>query len=106
MQKNKAVTTDMTKRISKMTGLYQYQVRKVMTAAIQCIVNDLALGKTVSLLSLGKFRLQKREKRKAFNPYTKEWFELEDCHVPKFKFGKRAYDFIKCEATKNIEGSD
>ena len=84
-----------------MTGLYQYQVKKVLVAVVQCIVNDLALGKEVHFLSLGKFKTFKKEKRQGFNPYHGKHFEIDECYVPKFKFGKRAYDFIKSEATKN-----
>lgn len=98
---SKTVYTDMTKRIANITGLYQYQVRKVIVAAIQCIINDLALGKTVSLLSLGKFSLKKRPTRKVYNPRLKKLVEYKTAYLPKFKFGMRAYEFIKSEASKN-----
>lgn len=100
--KTKIISTDTVKRIALITGLYQYQIKKVLIATVQCIVNDLSQGHEVHFLSLGKFKLKHQKTCKGFNVYRREPMQLKERFVPKFIWGKRAYEFIRSETTKNL----
>lgn len=96
------IHTDMIKRIAKQTGLYNYQVKEVMRAFIRCTLSDLAEGKVVSILSLGKFWLKRYEAGKVWNPIKQIHQDKGVRYIPKFRFGPTARDFIRDEAQKNI----
>ena len=104
MGKYKFVWTDLTSRIAGMTGLYENQIRRVMIAAVKCIIYDLAHGKDVYFFSVGRFFLQHRKPRKGRNPYLAKTVDLGERYVPKFEYGKRAKKYIRDEATKHLIG--
>ncbi len=104
MAKPQVVSTDMIIRIAELTGLHQYEVRLVLVSMIQCMMNDLALGKTVHFLSLGKFWLKHVPARKGFNPYRRIPADYPEGFVPKFTWGRRAYEFIRSETRKHLLG--
>lgn len=102
MAKPKIISTDMIACIADLTGMHQYQVRLVLVSMIQYMMNELALGKTVHFLSLGKFWLKLVPARKGFNPYRRIPADYPEGFVPKFTWGRRAYEFIRCETRKHL----
>jgi nucleoid DNA-binding protein len=98
--------TDMTKRIAKKTGMYDYQVRAILMAFIQETITDLARGKSVHLMALGKFWVKKMKPCRVWNPRKKEQFQVGTRYLPRFEYGGKAYAFIKQEATNNCEGAE
>ena len=100
----KRLPDDLVISIAEETGLYQYQVRLVLVAFIRCLISQLAQGRTVHFLSLGKFWLRHMKARKGFIPYHRKPAEYPESFVPKFTWGKRAYAFIREEAKRNLLG--
>lgn len=98
----KISSKDNIKRLSRLSGLYEYQVKKLLVSLCQCIVNDLAKGMDVQVLSLGKFYLKKRPAKSMFNPYHQKIMEYDAAYIPSFRWGKRAYDFIQSESKRNL----
>lgn len=97
---------NLVKKIADETELYDYQVRLVMNSFIRNVLTELANGKTVHLLSLGKFWMKKVEGKNIWNPQKREKRYVEERYIPKFTFASRAYYFARDEATKNITGEE
>lgn len=103
--KVKLLHTNMLRRIAKMTGLFEYQVRDVILAFIRFTLSDLTEGKEVHILSLGKFWLKKLENTTIWNPNIRKMVKVGVRYVPKFTYGPSVVRFIKAEAKKHFEGT-
>lgn len=80
-----------------MTGLYQYQVKKVLDAITDLIVNDLIGKKEVVFPSFGKFRLRLHCARKGSHPQTLKTIDIPERYLPQFMWSRNAYEHIKRE---------
>nr|BDD47577.1 hypothetical protein 11 [bacterium] len=98
--KQRTFQAEIIERVATETGLYQYQVKKVLEATAHIVVKDLIRGKEVHVLSLGKFWLSRYGARRGFNPRARKSLWLEERLLPKFTWGRRIYGIIKREATK------
>ena len=90
----------MISRICSRTELYEYQVKKVLQTFVMLTITDLIAGKPVHFYSLGKFWLKEAKAQIGWNPASKKRQALKRRFIPKFKYGKKAYDFIRNEAEK------
>ena len=101
----KRLPDDLVAEIAAETGLYQYQIRLVLIAFIRSVLSQLAQGKTVHFLSLGKFWVRHMKARKGFIPYHQKPTEYPESFVPKFTWGRRADAFVREEAKRNLLGN-
>ena len=104
MGRVKNVYTDMTKRIAQQTGLFEHQVRAVVLAFVRNVISDLSLGKSVHVMSLGKFYIKRMGARKIFDPFRGKPDRVGDRYIPRFTFGRRVLEFIKRESLVSLGG--
>ena len=93
-------------RIADATSLYRYQVKKVLDAMSHLVVSDLIQGKSVYFPALGKFWMAYYRAGPAFNPIAMKPIETRDRYLPKFKWGKRVYGYIKEERGRTSTGDN
>lgn len=94
------------KRVARQTGFPMVQVKTVIVEFIRVIITELANGRTVYMMSLGKFWLKPVEAKKAWNWRKKLYMSLPHRMIPKFKFSNNVYELIRSEASKFIEHAD
>lgn len=100
--KKKLKLKEITEKISEDTGLKEYEVKSVVISMIKYIATELANGRSVYLLSLGKFWLKHMAPQKGWDPRRLERMDLKDRFIPKFSFSNRLYYFIRDEASKKL----
>ena len=102
MQK-KAHMQDLFKKVARGSGYPIGQVKEVITEFIRVIISELANGRTVYIMSLGKFWLKPAAAQKAWDWTKQKHIELGERLVPKFKFSNRVYIMIREEASRLID---
>lgn len=79
-------------------------VMAIFDACLEVIVNAIGRGETVSLRGFGIWKLHRRAARRAKEPGTETWYDIEERYVPKFQFGNdlrraaRAYGYVLLDA--------
>ncbi|HEX2548796.1 MAG TPA: HU family DNA-binding protein [Gammaproteobacteria bacterium] len=83
MNKSQLIST-----IAEGAGLPVNKAEKTLAATLNCIVETLTQGGSVSLVGFGNFGVKTRAARKVRNPKTGEEMVIEESVVPFFKAGK------------------
>lgn len=102
MQK-KAHMHDLLKKVARDTGFPIVQVKEIIVGFIRVIITELANGRAVYLMSLGKFWLKPAEAQKAYDWRRKQHVQLGERLIPKFTFSNKVYQLIRSEASSLID---
>lgn len=94
---NKTHHAEVIERIARMTGLYRYQVKKVLDAVTDLIVTDLIQRKEILFPALGKFRMRFHCARKGSHPQTLKELDIPERYLPRFIWSRNTYEHIKRE---------
>lgn len=76
----------------------------ILEACLEVIENAIRRGETVNLRGFGMWKLHYRAPRRAKEPGTEIWHDIEERYVPKFQFGNdlrraaRAYGYLLNDA--------
>lgn len=105
MAKKRSYHKNLIKKIAYDTELYENQVKSVIIAFIQETIRALCAGRSVQILSLGKFWV-KRSRTNAWDPYRQKKIKLPLRLIPKFTYGRRVSDFIKQVSQEAFEGQE
>jgi len=101
--KKKAHLHDLLKKVSLATGYPIAQVKEVIVQFIRVIITELANGRAVYLMSLGKFWLKPAGAQRAWDWTKKEYVQLGERLIPKFTFSNKVYQMIRSEASSLID---
>ncbi len=71
------------------TGLSMKDADKILSAAVDTIIEELASGGKVQLVGFGAFEVKERAARQGRNPQTNEIIEIPASRTPVFKAGTR-----------------
>ena len=71
------------------TGISMKDADKILSAAVDTIIEELAAGGKVQLVGFGAFEVKERAARQGRNPQTNEVIEIPASRTPVFKAGKR-----------------
>ncbi len=82
-------------KVAKKTGAKKKDVKKIIDATIDTIIESLAKGEKVQLVGFGSFEVRKAAARKGVNPQTKQPIEIPERKVPKFKPGKTLKEKVR-----------
>jgi DNA-binding protein HU-beta len=83
MNKSQLIST-----IAESAGLPVNKAEKALAATLNCIVDTLTQGGSVSLVGFGNFGVKTRAARKVRNPKTGKEMMIKAAQVPFFKAGK------------------
>lgn len=83
MNKSQLIST-----IAEGAGLPVNKAEKALAATLNCIVETLTQGGSVSLIGFGNFGVKDRAARKVRNPKTGKEMVIEKTRAPFFKAGK------------------
>ncbi len=75
-------------------GLSKKDAERVINAAVDTIVAELAKGERVQLSGFGIFETKEREARVGRNPRTKETIQIPATRTPAFKASKALKDAV------------
>ena len=82
-------------KVAKKTGIKKKDVKKIIDATIDTIIETLTKGEKVQLVGFGSFEVRKAAARKGVNPQTKEPIQIPERKVPKFKPGKTLKEKVR-----------
>lgn len=83
-------------------------VSNILEACISVIIESIKSGEEVSIYGFGTLRLHHRAARRAKQPNTGEWCDVEARYVPKFFFGKdlrmaaRLYELTNAKVNEEL----
>lgn len=80
-------------KIKSKSNLTNKECNLFYDAMVECIIEGLNEGDTISLQGLGKFSVKTRKARTIKNPQTSKTVKIPTKHVPIFKAGK---NFKEC----------
>ncbi|NLT40388.1 MAG: HU family DNA-binding protein [Clostridiales bacterium] len=86
--------TELIRFTAEKTGVSQKDADKIISAAIDTIVEELASGGKVQLVGFGAFEIKERAARIGRNPQTKQAIEIPASRTPVFKAGKRLKEAV------------
>ncbi len=86
---------DLVKEIANKTGLKQKDVKEVIAAFEETIIEYLSKGYKVTLMNFGTWEIKERKERKGRNPQTGEEITIPATRVPKFTAGKNLKEAAK-----------
>lgn len=89
MNKSQLIST-----IADSAGISNTKAEKTLAAALDCIVDTLSQGGSVSLVGFGSFGVKKRSARKVRNPQTGQEMMIKATLAPYFKAGKNLKDAV------------
>ncbi len=75
-------------------GIQKKDAERVLNAAIDIIVRELASGAHVQLSGFGTFEVRDREARVGRNPTTRAAVQIPATRVPAFKASKNLKDIV------------
>lgn len=91
-----AVTLDrLTELVAKELNMIPKEVKPVIEATLDEIVNCLSGGETVKLCRFGTFTVMCRKATKGANPRTGEKFEIPPMNTPSFKASSIFKDAVR-----------
>jgi len=90
---------ELIKAIAAKTGLSQKDVRAVIDAFIEVVIETLKKGEEVKITGFGTFTRSLRKARTYKNPQGGRPIEVPDRYVPVFRVGSK----LKAEATKEVK---
>ncbi len=73
--------------VAEKTGIQKKDAEKVVSAVFDVIVDTLAAGDKVQIVSFGTFEVRTRNAREGRNPRTKEPIQIPASKLPVFKAG-------------------
>lgn len=79
---------ELIKELSKATGFKYKKVRTIIDSFANNIRTNLIKGEKISLRNWGYFKLNKRQSRNSFNPFTKKHEVFPPSVLPVFRFSK------------------
>ncbi len=82
-------------KVAKKTGAKKKDVKKIIDATIDTIIEALTKEEKVQLVGFGSFEVRKAAARKGVNPQTKEPIQIPERKVPKFKPGKTLKEKVR-----------
>uniref|UniRef100_A0A6U3TZN0 DNA-binding protein HU n=1 Tax=Ditylum brightwellii TaxID=49249 RepID=A0A6U3TZN0_9STRA len=74
--------------IAEKTGFTKADSEAALAAVLETITEEVALGKRISLLGFGTFKLSYRKARKGRNPKTGEEIDIKESFSPSFSASK------------------
>ncbi len=77
------------------TGVSQKDADKIITAAVDAVIEELAAGGKVQLVGFGVFEVKERAARIGRNPQTNEAMEIPASKLPTFKAGKNLKEAVE-----------
>ena len=77
------------------TGISMKDADKILSAAVDTIIEELAAGGKVQLVGFGAFEVKERAAREGVNPATGAKIAIAASKVPAFKAGKALKDAVK-----------
>lgn len=80
--------------IAESAGITLSKAEKVLSAALDSIVDALTQGGSVSLVGFGSFGVKERSARKVRNPQTGQEMMIKATVVPYFKAGKNLKETV------------
>ncbi len=86
--------TELIRFTAEKTGVSQKDADKIISAAIDTIVEELASGGKVQLVGFGAFEIKERAARIGRNPQTKQTIDIPASRTPVFKAGKRLKEAV------------
>ena len=86
---------ELVRTMAEKSELTQGDVKKVLEAFQETVLEALQAGDKVQLVGFGSFEVVETAERKARNPQTGEEITVPAGVRPKFKFSKNAKEFIK-----------
>ncbi len=90
---------ELIKAIAAKTGLAQKDVRAVIDAFVEVVVETLKKGEEVKITGFGTFTRSLRKARTYKNPQGGEPIKVPDRYVPVFRVGSK----LKAEATEEVK---
>ena len=79
---------DIVLKITDQTGIKQVDVKTIVQATLNVIVDSLTRNEKVELRNFGVFKIKERRARFGRNPRTGEKVFVDEHYVPTFKFSK------------------
>ncbi len=76
------------------TGVSQKDADRIISAAVDTIIEELEAGGKVQLVGFGAFEIKERAARIGRNPQTNEAIEIPASRTPTFKAGKRLREAV------------
>lgn len=86
--------TDLIAIVSEKAGVSKKDTERIVNAAIDTIVANLAKGEKVQLSGFGTFEVKEREARVGRNPRTREAIEIPAVKAPVFKASQALKDTV------------
>ena len=81
--------------VSEKTEMSKKDTEKVVSAVLDCIMDELARGEKVQLVGFGTFEVRERKEREGRNPATVATITIPALKVPVFKAGKSFKEKVK-----------
>ena len=86
--------SELTAEAAQAAGIAKKDAERVLNAAIDIIVRELARGNHVQLSGFGTFEVRDREPRVGRNPVTRQAVQIPAARVPSFKPSKNLKDTV------------
>lgn len=90
---------DVTERVARKTGIHRDEVRKVVQAFLDELVEELARGNRLEFRDFGVFEVRSRAARTAQNPKTLVQVTVPARRVVRFKAGRLMRDRVETPST-------
>jgi nucleoid DNA-binding protein len=106
----KQLQAELVERIAEETGLFDYQVVRVLQSMTWNIVESLKEGRPVQIRELGTFYLRKYTHQTSWDPHRGQPKPVSDRLIPKFKWVRTSVLSIRkeidpsCKRSRNGKG--
>ncbi|HEY9889139.1 MAG TPA: HU family DNA-binding protein [Candidatus Obscuribacterales bacterium] len=81
-------------KVAEKSGVTKKEADKVLTAAIEAIMETVSSGDKVTLVGFGSFERRDRKEREGRNPKTGETMVIPATKVPAFSAGKQFKEMV------------
>ena len=86
--------TELVAAVAEKAGMTKKDAERVVNAAVDTIIQNLAQGEKVQISGFGIFEVKTREARVGRNPRTKESIQIPATRLPVFKASKVLKDTV------------
>lgn len=93
----KQLQAELVERIAKETGMFDYQVVRVLQSLVVNVVESLKTGRPVQIRELGTFYLRKYTHQISWDPHRGQPKPVSERLIPKFKWGRTAIASLRKE---------
>jgi len=87
--------SELINELSEETTFSKMDVTRVLDSLTRVISRVLKKGEKVSITGFGSFSISYRPARKGINPATKEFINLPETKIPRFKAGKNLREVVR-----------